>query len=181
MHRQFGHPSYDRPKLLLEDANLWKPEYKEDFQYVHKRCKESGLCRFKDKIARPVVSLPMARDFLHMVAIDLKHWHGQWILHMIDMWSRFTVSVFVPRKRPTDIVNAILLHWVGIFGIMKCVLSDNGGEFVNEELREVQSILNVETLSTAAESPFQNGICERNHQVVDWILEKLPSAPIWRC
>ena len=55
---------------------------------------------------------------------------------------------------------------------------------------EAESMLNTEVLSTAAESPFQNGVCERNHQVVDSILTKLvqdfPSTPVdillkWSC
>ena len=33
--------------------------------------------------------------------------------------------------------------------------------------------LNIEVLKTGAESPFQNGLCERNHAVVDGMLEKL--------
>ena len=40
-------------------------------------------------------------------------------------------------------------------------------------MREVCSILNVEKLTTAAESPFQNGLCERNHAVVDTMLQKM--------
>ncbi len=52
-------------------------------------------------------------------------------------------------------------------------MTDNGGEFNSEELREVASVLNTETCTTAAYSPFQNGLCERNHAVVDNMLVKL--------
>ena len=55
---------------------------------------------------------------------------------------------------------------------------------------EVESLLNTEVLSTAAESPFQNGVCGSNHQVVDSILTELvkdfPTTPLevllkWAC
>jgi transposase InsO family protein len=115
----------------------------------------------------------MAQAFNDRVAIDLKKWDNGWILHMIDMWSRFTVSTFVHRKRPCDIIDKIMKCWIGVFGIMKSILSDNGGEFSNDEMREVCGILHVEVCTTAAASPFQNGLCERNHAVTDNILLKL--------
>ena len=54
------------------------------------------------------------------------------------MWSRYTVSVFIDRKRPSDITDAMMTHWIVKFGIMKLVLTDNGGEFNSDELREVR-------------------------------------------
>ena len=48
-----------------------------------------------------------------------------------------------------------MIHWVGAgFGVMQAVLTNNGGEFSCDEMREVGSILNVELRTTAAESPF---------------------------
>jgi transposase InsO family protein len=61
-------------------------------------------------------------------------------------------------------------------------MTDNGGEFSNEKFKEVASIMGVNILTTAAESPFQNGMCERNHAIVDNMLEKLafenPRTPL---
>ena len=102
--------------------------------------------------------------------MDLKNWNRRWILHIVDLWSCFTVSTFIPRKRLTDVIHAMMTEWCSIFGIPQGVLTDNGGQFVSEEMLEVESMLNTEVLSTAAESPFQNGVRERNHQVVDSIL-----------
>ena len=54
---------------------------------------------------RPVVGLPMASVFNEKVEMDLKQWQGRWILHIIDMWSRYTISAIINRKRPSDAVN----------------------------------------------------------------------------
>jgi hypothetical protein len=40
-------------------------------------------------------------------------------------------------------------------------------------MREVASILNVKVCTSAGESPFQNGLCERVHSVTDMMLTKL--------
>ena len=92
---------------------------------------------------------------------------------MIDMWSRYTVSVFIDRKRPSDFIDRMMTHWIGKFGIMRAVLTDNGGEFNSNEMREVESILNIKVCTTAGENPFQNGLCERVHAVTIMMLTKL--------
>ena len=121
---------------------------------------------------RPVVGMPMASQFNEKVAMDLKQWSGRWILHIIDIWSRYTISVFIDRKRSNDVINAVMQHWIGIFGVIGSIMTDNGGEFSSNEMREIMSILNVRVITTAAESPFQNGLCERVHAVTDTMLRQ---------
>ena len=171
LHRQMGHPTEAKLVALLKDANCWSDEYMQLMNKVYDRC---DRCKeFARTPPRPVVSLPMASKFNEVIAMDLKAWGSRWILHLIDMFSRYSISVFVSRKTKETIIDNIITQWIAYFGVMKKVLSDNGGEFRNDEMREVCSILEVEVLTTAAESPFQNGLCERNHAVVDMILHKL--------
>ena len=56
---------------------------------------------------------------------------------------------------------------------MKSVPTDNGGEFNSDEMRENDSILNIQVCTTVGESPFQNGLCERVHAVTDMMVTKL--------
>ena len=77
------------------------------------------------------------------------------------------------RKTPSEVINALMKHWIDIFGVMQAVLTDNGGEFTSDEMREVMSILNVRTCTTAGMSPFKNGLCERVHAITDGMLTKL--------
>lgn len=181
LHRQFAHPTKAKLISLLKDAKLWNGDMENILDEIVSEC---DVCKiYKRTPCKPSVALPMAEHFNDKVAMDLKQWNGRFILHLVDMWSRFSVSIFINRKRPSEIIDAILRHWVGAgYGIMKGILCDNGGEFTSDEMKEVCSILNVETLSTAANSPFQNGLCERNHAVVDLMLLKLceqcPRTPV---
>ena len=50
---------------------------------------------------------------------------------------------------------------------MSGILSDKGKEFTAEKIRELKSILDIEDFTTSAESPWQNSLCEQNHQIVD--------------
>lgn len=180
LHRQFAHATADRLTSLLKDAGAWNGDLKETIDKVYSQCE---LCKiYKPSPPRPAVCLPLASDFNDVVALDLKLWRGRYILHMVDVWSRFTVSCFIDRKKPQAVVDKIITKWIAVYGVMKKVLTDNGGEFSNDEVREVCSILNVDCKTTAAESPFQNGVCERNHSVIDNMLsrmvEQCPKTPV---
>ena len=171
LQRQFAHPPLKKLKSLLQNAGLWRNEYVDLLEEINKSC---DLCkRYAKTPPRPVVGLPMATHFNETVAMDLKQWNGRWILHIIDMWSRYTVSVLINRKKPSNVIDALMQRWVAVFGVMGSIMTDNGGEFSSDETREVMSLLNVRLLTTAAESPFQNGLCERVHAVTDMMLLKL--------
>ncbi|VDI71372.1 Hypothetical predicted protein [Mytilus galloprovincialis] len=64
--------------------------------------------------------------------------------------------------------------WIGSrMGPPKRFLADNGGEFANEIFCDMCANLNIDIMNTAANSPWQNGICERNHAVVDDCVSKI--------
>ena len=171
LHRQFAHPPKNRLIALLKDADVWKEEYEEIIEQINEECE---LCKIYGKTpSRPVVGMPMASKFNEKVAMDLKLWNGRWILHIVDMWSRYTLSTFVDRKRPANIIDALMTQWIGKFGVMKALMTDNGGEFNSDKMRDITSVLNVQLCTTSGESPFQNGLCERVHAITDMLLVKL--------
>ena len=45
-------------------------------------------------------------------------------------------------------------------------MSDNGGEFSNSKFRELCERFNINVKTTAAESPWSNGMCERHNSVI---------------
>jgi hypothetical protein len=127
LQRQFAHPPKKKLATLLKDAGVWKEWFEE---YLLEMEQKFDICKVYAKTPPgPVVSMPMAKEFNEKVSKDLKQYKGHWILHMIDMWSRYTVSVFIQRKRPSDIIDAIMKNWVGVFGVMGALMTDNGGEF----------------------------------------------------
>ena len=171
LHKQYGHPGKQSFIMHLKTADIWEGRLQDIIDKLYEKC---AICKqFSQANAKPVVALPMANQFNETIAIDLKAWKNIWILYMIDMFSRYTAATLVKRKKPEEIIEAIIKDWIAVFGVMKKILSDNGGEFNSEEIRSVESLLNIEHKTTGAESPFQNGLCERNHAVTDMILCKL--------
>ena len=171
LHRQFGH----RPKKsfvdLLKSAEAYSDDMSAIIDSIIDGCE--GCIKRKRNPDKPAVAMPMASEFNEKVAIDLKLWKGKYILYMIDMWSRLTVASFISRKKPGEVIDMIMQKWVANFGVMNAILNDNGGEFTGNEMREVKSVLNVADLTTGAESPWQNGLCEKNHALADNILDRI--------
>ena len=50
---------------------------------------------------------------------------------------------------------------------------DNGGEFVNAKMMAICETFSIKFLTTGAYSPNQNGLCEKNHQLVDKMIAKM--------
>ena len=93
----------------------------------------------------------MANDFNDVLAMDLKFItisnKQHIILHMIDIFTRYSAASVIRSKDKEVIVDAILRHWISVFGKPATIYSDNGGEFNNKLLRDVAELyLIVESL-----------------------------------
>ena len=84
--------------------------------------------------------------------------HG---LHLNDAATCYSADCLINTKHQDEIMSRIYSMWTAYFGCPRKFLSDNGGEFNNDSYREVNEKLNIETATTAAESPFSKGIVER--------------------
>ena len=123
---------------------------------------------------RPPVSLPMALEFNETVAVDLHKLEGSLLLlHMIDLFSRYSAGAIITSKLTSVFVDNFLKYWISRFGSPKKLFSDNGGEFESEEVREMGEILNIEVTTTAAYSPWSNGVCERHNLTLSEIIHKV--------
>ena len=92
---------------------------------------------------------------------------------MIDMVTRYTRAYFVPSKDKRVIVSKILELWLPIFGTANTFHMDNGGEFANDEMRELGNQFGINIKHTATYSPWANGLNERNHATIDIMMEKM--------
>ena len=55
--------------------------------------------------------------------MDLNSWKGKYILHLIDMFTRLSLSVFIRNKISQEVVENVLQHWIGAgWGLWKVFL-----------------------------------------------------------
>ena len=171
LHKQFSHPSSERLKNLVKDSGLEEKEkICKEIDNVTENC---DICkRFKRTPPRPIVGFPLASIFNQTVAMDLKFVEDRILLHLLDHATRYSQACIITNKRKETIVKALLNHWVGIFGSPEKFLFDNGGEFINDELKEFAEQFNITIMTTAAESPWSNGLCEKHNGILEDLIIK---------
>ena len=171
LHLQFGHAPAHRIIELLKDAGKQDDKLSKQIQSVVQDC---DTCKIYQKAKnRPVVSFNLAKDFNEVISMDLKFIESHGILHIIDNATKFSSAAVLKGKKKEEIVEKIFLHWIQVFGSPENFFSDNGGEFNNELMRELGELLNTRVLTTAAESPWSNGITERHNALLADMVEKV--------
>ena len=171
LHKQFGHPAARKLIQLVEQAGNKNKKLHDAIRKVSDNC---IVCKkFRRAPARPVVCMPLAKNFNDVMATDLKSWGNEYFLVMIDVATRYCIAVLIGNKRPSTIISGIILHWISLFGAPKSILSDNGGEYNNSDFLEFSENFNINVMTTAAQSPFSNGIVERQNATLGTMVRKI--------
>ena len=174
LHRQFAHATLKSLMNLIENADEELRNDTELHNEIENAVKNCETCqKYKKSPPRPIVGLPMATRFQEIVAMDLKFYQGNTILHVIDHLTRLSNAILIPDKQPKTIINALLTHWIAIYGSSEKFLFDNGGEFANEDMINMAERFGITIKTTAAESPWSNGLVERHNQILANMLNKV--------
>ena len=172
LHKQFAHPSASKLSNLVRNAGTDNPEVHACIEEITKSCE---TCRkHQRRPSRPAVGFPCAVQFNETVALDLKVIASNKImLHMIDHLMRYSSACIIPNKKKETIVKALFQYWIRIFGCPTNFLSDNGGEFINQDVIDLAEKCNVNLKTTAAQSAWSNGLCERHNGILGSMINKL--------
>lgn len=177
LHLQFGHASFEKLKQLIKDGIGTKgetEEIKEFFEVLKEYCEKCLVClKYKKNPKKPVVGLPLGTRFNDTVAIDLGDLDGERFMVIVDLMTKYTASTWVKNKTPEEITKNFINNWIKIFGTPNRILSDNGLEFQNEDMKWMTEGFGIEQLSTAAESPWSNGMCEKTVGILKETLRKM--------
>ena len=168
LHRQFSHCREERLTELLAKAGHESKAVKD---LVRQVCSSCEVCvRYGRAPARPIVSLPLSNHFNDVISLDLHELreigHSVYYIHIIDLFTRFSQAGIIYDKKGSTIVSSLNKLWCFTFGVPNTILTDNGGEFCNEEFRTNAENLDIKLLNSPAESPWSNGVVERHNQVL---------------
>ena len=82
---------------------------------------------------------------------------------MVDSFTRFKAACFINNKKGETVVEALLLNWVKFFSAPTYIQSDQA--FCN--------IHGIQMTTIASFTPNPAGLMERNHAVIDKMVEKM--------
>ena len=178
LHHLCGHSAAtDKILKIIERAGRSDENTKHNMNKIIESC---DSCQKNGKLKpRPKFSLPRATRFNQVVTLDLKDFDKndikrRYICYIIDMYTRLVAAKFISTKEPTEVIQTVMEKWIGVgYGVMETIHSDIGGETSNKEMMDVASNLGTQLTTTAAYSPHQNGVNERNHATVDIMIKKM--------
>ena len=73
-----------------------------------------------------------------------KEGNHRYILTIMDNFTRFFTAVAIENKEAETVAKAFLKHYIAVFGCPVQILTDNGSEFTNKDLRDVLKVLDIE-------------------------------------
>ncbi len=181
VHESLGHPSVGKMIKLIRRTKMGKQLTRSDLETKVKEVVD--ICEPCERVANQVPRRKNAtirsENFHQVVAMDLTEWWDSnrdekvIICHFIDEFSRLSSGGIIKTKEPQAVIQCLLRDWISKYGVPKAILHDNGGEFVNEKLLTFLDRLNIRSMTTAAYSPFCNGVIERHNGVLKRKMTKL--------
>eukprot|EP00111_Clytia_hemisphaerica_P024511 TCONS_00072268-protein len=117
LHRQFGHCHESRLMRLIDSSKIWN-DSKQVSRMVKEISENCDVCkRYKKGKLKPIVSIPLASEFNQTVVMDLiTYEQGVWVLHSIDLFSRYPTACVRRSKKQDAMVDAILKISISYFG-----------------------------------------------------------------
>ena len=181
LHKYFAHRN---AKKLWDNLFLPAGRLKGKKRLVEEFLDKCEICRkFRRTPSRPKVGLPKAKDMNDVVSLDLKILKKSGnkevaILYFHDEFTKLNKGQVINDKGKDTIIKAIENKWIigggaGPGHPSRGFFSDNGGEFLNQDLIDFAAALDITIRMTAAASPWMNGGCERSHATVDRLVEKI--------
>ena len=175
LHKYFAHRNGKKLwENLFQPAGKLKGKKKLIMEFLNK-CEVCS--KFRRTPGRPKVGMAKSKDVNEIVSMDLKILKKSGKTEVAILYLHDSGQVLNDKKKET-IIQAIENKWIVGGGIgpghpTKGFFSDNGGEFLNEDLIDFASSLNISIKMTSASSPWSNGSCERAHATVEKIVEKI--------
>ena len=97
-------------------------------------------------------------------------------LTICDRYSRDLELVAIKDQRAETVAKALFQEWVCRRGAPRYLISDNGGCFVSELVRELCDLLGTTQIFSAPYHPQSNGLCERVHRFAEASLRAMTAA-----
>lgn len=84
----------------------------------------------------------MATKFQECVVMDLKLYKGKMLLHLVDYATRLSASNFIKSKEQKLVISSIFKIQIQVYGVPTEFMSDNSGEFANDDFKEMCEAMN---------------------------------------
>ncbi|KAH7719799.1 gagpol and env protein precursor [Aphelenchoides avenae] len=172
-----GHGSFHKTVRMMSKYVYW-PEMARDVRKWVKKCFKCAHINRQRKTVPPLKPI-LSRHPYELVGIDvfslgLTSSGYHYVVTVIDHHSKFCAAYPVADKTAKTIAQVFWENWCLREGRMPtCLLSDRGGEFLNEITDEIRALTGMDQKFTVGHNPRENGITERMNETLKGLLMKM--------
>ena len=174
-----GHLAF-RPTYEKIRHKYWWPSMPRD---IRNWCLDCQACQRRKTPHRrpklPTGHVPVQRPF-ERISVDLVEYktlsksrtgtYCKYVLTMMDHLTRFAILTPIPNKSAETVANVLIEKIFSIFGPPEMLHSDQGTEFENKIIHQLQTILGYEKTRTTPYRPQGNSVSERVHSTMHAML-----------
>ena len=171
-HRRLSHLNFDTINKLAKDNIVnGLPKFKYTKEHLCPSC-EQGKSKRASYKPKTVPSSAKRLDMLHMDLcgpMRVESINGKkYILVIVDDYSRYTWVKFLRSKdeAPGIIITFLKRIQILLRAPIRIVRTDNGTEFVNQELRAYFESVGITHQTSVVRTPQQNGVVERRNRTL---------------
>ena len=95
------------------------------------------------------------------------------ILVFQDHFMKHIMADMTPNQTAKTVAMFLYQGYILIFGSPARLLSDHGANFMSNIISKMCKLLSMKRLGTIPYHPQTNGLVERSHQTIMWMIEKL--------
>ena len=146
--------------------------WSETVDSILKHCTVCQRVKVTPAIKAPTVSIITSRpgekfvmDFSDF-GVEGKEPHHRYILLVVDHFTKFVWGKSFPTKHAAPVAEWLYTTIYCNEMRPEAVLSDNGGEFINDILKEVNRLMNVKTTTGRPYHPQTQGVVERMNKTI---------------
>ena len=180
LHVDMGHLGKDKVLQLAKQRVYW-PGMEDDIaKFINESCvclmQRKPCASKKAELQSIITSLPMELIAVDFVKLEKGCGGYQYILVIVDHFTRFAQAYPTKNKSAKTAAQRIYQDFLLRFGIPDRLMSDQGGEFQNKTISELNKIIGIEQSRTTPYHPQSNGACERMNETLLRMLRALPES-----
>jgi hypothetical protein len=177
-HEEILHLGYSKVRHILKDLYYW-PKMEDKIEQVVRdcvKCIQSTVRRqhlSSHFNARSKTKMHFPR---HSYGIDFCRIYKGEILSAADLYTREVTFWWLQDCDQQHVANALINGLIFMRGVPICLRSDNAPELMQGIVRDINSYLKIDQITTGGHNPRDSAIFERNNQMIGAMLQKCTDA-----
>lgn len=178
----YCHPGINATTTLIRQQYYWPKLHRDVCEYIQ-ICEPCARTKVAGRIKSHPYKARVITEKHHTWSVDLMGPYtpsskgNQYLVVVTDICSKWVEAKPIRKATTSAIVQFLEDEIFSRFGYPRCIISDNGSQFISHEWKSACQRWNATHLTTASYSPWQNQVERRNQSIKDKLRVQLLDQP----